>query len=236
MIVQCRRCQKKYRLDDSRLEAGPLRVQCPNCKNIFTVSKPVARKEEPAEVVRQRPEPGAAEGPIIIKTHVLVEKLIMLRALVGFLGEKPQYGWWDSNFLSETGLRFLDVIFPRSAFAAGVNSVTEAAKRLHDSRIGKGRVYHLFRLPSRFEHIIHEDLLNFDQSKLLPDLETKEAALGKLQTFASSDFEAPEGPIQIGTSEDLTKPLSVKKLAKYYGDAFEVGKRTFPYFVEVRNG
>jgi len=183
-------------------------------------------------MVRQTPEERAPEGSLIIKTHVLVEKLIMLRALVGFLGEKPQYGWWDSNFLSETGLRFLDVIFPRSAFAAGVNSVTEAAKRLHDNRIGKGRVYHLFRLPPGFEYIIHEDLFNFDQSKLLPDLKTKEAAIEKLRTFAGSEFEAPEGPIHIGNNKDLVKLSSVNRLAKHYADAFQRGTQTFPYFTE----
>ena len=63
---------------------------------------------------------------------------IKIRALVGYLGEKSQLNWWDTNFLSETGLQFLSINFPRSSFSAGVNSVSTAARRLHDERIGKG--------------------------------------------------------------------------------------------------
>ena len=70
----------------------------------------------------------------------IVTNMTSLRTLVGFLGEKSQCNWWDTSFLSSTGLQFLEINFPRSAFAAGVSSVTEAAKRLHDEFIGKGNV------------------------------------------------------------------------------------------------
>ena len=37
MTVECVQCKKKYRFDESKLERGPLKVQCPNCENIFVI-------------------------------------------------------------------------------------------------------------------------------------------------------------------------------------------------------
>jgi hypothetical protein len=73
--------------------------------------------------------------------------LLRLRIAVAYLGEKEQFAWWSTRFLGSTGRRFLEFIYPRSAFAAAVTSASEAAKTFHDFRIGKGRIYHLFRLP-----------------------------------------------------------------------------------------
>jgi hypothetical protein len=64
----------------------------------------------------------------------LIDKLLQLRVLVSYLGEKDQFNWWDTSFLGKTGQKFLEINFPRSAFSAGVHSVTEAAKQLHDRR------------------------------------------------------------------------------------------------------
>ena len=161
-----------------------------------------------------------------------IEDLITIRAIVGFLGEKSQFGWWDTNFLSETGLKFLNITFPRTAFSAGVNSVTEAARRLHDSRIGKGRVYHLFRMPEFVEQRIHENLPDFDASALLQLFKDKNTALEEIKNMTDSSLEASEGPVQIGNGRSLLKLSSLKKVAEHYAHAFENGKQTFPYFTE----
>jgi hypothetical protein len=161
-----------------------------------------------------------------------VEDLITIRAIVGFLGEKPQFGWWDTNFLSETGLKFLTTTFPRTAFSAGVNSVTEASKRLHDNRIGKGRVYHLFRMPEFVEQRIHNRLADFDPSALLPSFSDKDTALEKLVSITDSSPPASEGPVQVGNGRNLLQLSSLKKVAKHYSNAFEKGIQTFPYFSE----
>jgi len=92
----------------------------------------------------------------------LIDKLLHLRILVGYPGEKDQGNWWDTSFLNKTGQKFLEINFPRSAFAAAVHSVTEAAKQLHDRRIARGRVFHLFRLPATAEEKFHLQLLNTD--------------------------------------------------------------------------
>jgi hypothetical protein len=73
-----------------------------------------------------------------------IVKLIKLRLLVGFLGERRQANWWDCSFLDPTGRRFLETTFPRTAFCAAVRSTTEAARLLHDSRIGRVGVFYLF--------------------------------------------------------------------------------------------
>ena len=72
--------------------------------------------------------------------------LLKLRAVVAFLGEKPQAGWWDSAFLNPVGFQYLGLIYPKMAAAAALTAASGAACRLHDERIGRGRVGHLFRL------------------------------------------------------------------------------------------
>lgn len=164
----------------------------------------------------------------------MVQDYILLRLLVGFLGEKSQCTWWDSNFLSETGLQFLAINFPRTALAAGCTSVTAAAKRLHDDRIGKGGVYHLFRLPAAVEESLHRELLSAEPDKLEADINTKEKALSRLKSFSESAVDAPSGPVQIGTEDKILTKFAVSELAMHYCDAFTKGKMTFPYFGEKK--
>jgi predicted Zn finger-like uncharacterized protein len=43
MIIQCDHCSAKFKMDDSKLANGPVKVRCAKCKEVFVV-----RKEEPA--------------------------------------------------------------------------------------------------------------------------------------------------------------------------------------------
>jgi predicted Zn finger-like uncharacterized protein len=45
MVIQCDHCRAKFRMDDSKLANGPVKVRCAKCKEIFVVQK----EEEPAE-------------------------------------------------------------------------------------------------------------------------------------------------------------------------------------------
>jgi hypothetical protein len=191
-----------------------------------TAATPSAENKK--DFSEQSKQAKASFYPKLIPT----EDLIILRAIVGFLGEKSQCGWWDTDFLSPTGLEFLAINFPRSAFSAGCNSVTEAAKRLHDERIGKGGVYHLFRLPSYPEEAIHRNLLSSEYISIISCLSTRDAALDKLKSFFTDKRETPEGPVQIGTLEDTFGGLAVSKLSMNYYNAFISGKMCFPYFAE----
>ena len=153
-----------------------------------------------------------------------------LRALVGFLGEKHQCNWWDTDFLSPTGLQFLTINFPRSAFAAGCNSVSEAAKRLHDQRIGKGGVFHLFRLPESVEERIHQAIMTMDFKALAPYFESKDSALDALAKSAPEPIKPKEGPIQIGKAREIMNQTAIERLAQLYFSAFANSIQCFPYF------
>ena len=39
MIIQCEKCQAKFRLDDSRITDRGVKVRCTKCKHVFTVQK-----------------------------------------------------------------------------------------------------------------------------------------------------------------------------------------------------
>lgn len=87
-----------------------------------------------------------------------LEHLATLRAVVGFLGERDQPGWWPSSFFGAGSSAFVTPVFPRTHFLAQCLGVTGAALKVHDERIGVGRVFHLFRLPEDLEQGIHRVL------------------------------------------------------------------------------
>lgn len=160
----------------------------------------------------------------------LLVEFILLRLLVGFLGEKSQYSWWETDFLSVTGQQFLKIIFPRTALSAGIISVSEAARRLHDSRIGLRGNYHLFRAPE--EEKIYQKLyeLNASGKLLLP--QSKEQALQELRNLSGKlTQEISEGPVRIGTTKKFFKIENLKLIAALYCKAFSENKRIFPYFL-----
>jgi len=161
-----------------------------------------------------------------------IEKIAQIRVLVDYLGEKEQYNWWDTSFLGEIGLEYLKLNFPRTVFLAGVTSVSEAARRLHDEHIGKGMVYHLFRLPFNIEERIHEIIRDMKDEKAKQLIAAKEDSLELLKGFIDSTVDAPEGPVQIGTIPKIISEFSVRELAKHYANAFQEDKKTFPYFRE----
>lgn len=40
MIIQCDNCMTKFRLDDSRIKSGGVRVRCTKCQNVFVITPP----------------------------------------------------------------------------------------------------------------------------------------------------------------------------------------------------
>lgn len=162
----------------------------------------------------------------------VVGQYAKLRLIVGFLGEKEQLGWWDTAFLSATGIKYCEINFPRSAIAAAGTSVTEAARRLHDSRVGKGGVFHLFRLPPAVEESVHRRMMQIDAEEIAPIIATKELALKALEDLCVERIDVPEGPVQVGSMKTILHASSVEEVAKHYLDAFSTNKMTFPYFMD----
>jgi hypothetical protein len=158
---------------------------------------------------------------------------LYLRVLVSALGEVSQLPWWRTQYLSETGLRFLERLYPRTAFAAAVRAVGVAACAVHDSSIGHGRLYHLFRLPVTLERDVQTLLLGECGTNLAqevrPALGRAEELISRLHALA---IEAPKetiGPWRVGKGAELNRPEIYGRMAGAYLRAFQGGDKVFPY-------
>jgi len=157
-------------------------------------------------------------------------QILKLRLLVAFLGEKRQANWWDSGFLAPTGQRFLQEPFPRTALEAALRSTSQAARSLHDSRIGRIGVFHLFRLPVDKEDILEASvpqLRTLDPTKLIA---SKEAALAELAVMAKAKSTPATGPVRVGAASAVFTPSALADMAAHYHAAFAGGSHCFPYF------
>lgn len=163
------------------------------------------------------------------------EQLIKLRVVVALLGEKKQFGWWDTSFLDGTGRSFLERCFPRTAAHAGLRSACEAACRMHDAAIGKVGVFHLFRFPAEQEQALDLRLGRIDQQEIIAPIISKEHALAELQKLAGKAGKSSPGPIQIGRENEMTTAGSLRKIAESYLSAFQAGTQTVPYFAKGGN-
>lgn len=168
--------------------------------------------------------------------HEIVDQMIRLRVLVGYLGEKRQANWWDCGFLDSTGSKFLQSTFPRTFFSAAIRSATEAARIVHDSQIGRVGVFHLFRFPVDLEDQVEANI-SLLSSKDTGNVALQwEGALDELGRFAESHLNAPIGPVQIGIPTKILTHNSISELAAHYYSAFRKGIKCFPYFASNANG
>lgn len=166
----------------------------------------------------------------------IIEKIITVRSLVGFLGEKNQFGWWDTSFLDKTGQRFLEVTFPRTALSAALRSTAEAACAVHDRAVGRVGNYHLFRLPPAMEDHVDYAYSKIDSTESGKLFTSRESALDMLRSIANANMAAPAGPVQIGVARRILTDTAIRELAAHYYSAFEQGIRCFPYFAPDKDG
>lgn len=162
-----------------------------------------------------------------------LEHLAVLRAVVGFLGEKSQHHWWASAFFAPESDAFLSPVFPRTEMLARCHGATQAAALVHDVRIGVGRVFHLFRLPEDMELGIHEAL--HDKAvveRIEAAVANTEAATSFLRESASEEGTSGKGPVSVGASEDLRDSNSWGAVAEHYATAFGSGTMIFPFFTD----
>lgn len=162
-----------------------------------------------------------------------LENLATLRAVVGYLGEKEQYGWWQSSFFAPGSAMFLSPVFGRSASLAQLTAVTNAAAQLHDEYIGVGDTYHLFRLPEDLEQDIHAFFADPEQIQpLSAHIKSRgTAALAFLQKAANSS-QSGIGPTYIGNLESIRSSAAWGTVAAHYANAFAQEDRVFPYFAD----
>ncbi len=154
--------------------------------------------------------------------------------MIGYLGEKDQYGWWQSSFFIPASDAFLEPVFTRTKLLAKCNGVTAAAAIVHDERIGVGNVYHLFRLPEEMEQAIHRLLYDADVTKRIVVLTTaKDNALDFVRKQSLLPKQSNIGPTWMGKTSSIYDDQVWQKVIGNYLSAFKHNKEIYPYFSDV---
>ena len=164
----------------------------------------------------------------------IIDKYVLLRLAVGVLGQKGHRSWWDCDFMNEAGIESLDYNFPRSPLAASFAATSLAAKRLHDDRIGRTGVTHLFRLDPDLEILIQRTASSDGGRVLKKNAFDTESLRAELASLAGAEIDSPEGPVQVGVLEDAATDRGITELARHYDAAFRLGHRIFLYFAAKR--
>ena len=168
-------------------------------------------------------------------TESLSSTLLQLRLLVGFLGERPQCGWWPTSFFGDYSLRSLEFVTPRTPALAQYHGVVEAARRVHDEHLNVG-CYHLFRLPEEVEQDLHH-LMRTETGRSLTvqatrDRDSSLALIGGLASTGEG-FAAPAGPVCVGEIDPLDAAAVISVIASHYQHAFSQGGKAYPYLKGV---
>ena len=162
-----------------------------------------------------------------------IHAIYRLRLHVAALGERLSPPWWRTEFLSPTGLRYVQRLFPRTYLASALASATVAARRDHDANIGR-RSFHLFRLPAHMERQL-VDLIRTEGAfadPTIPDTPAQLiAALEALMLPGTTLVGA--GPRWLGSINDIGNATTINTLASLYAFAARKGERIYPYFEAV---
>lgn len=171
---------------------------------------------------------------MIETTGDTLSALAYLRVLVAYLGESAPQPWWHTQFLTEAGLDFFRGVFPKSSASAAVNGAVRAAQEVHDERIGRIGVRHLFRFDGGLERDLHREILHAPAEQIIALVTDRETALATLKKLVVQTVTAAPGPVQIGRLGQETAPDAVADLAAHYYDGFTNDRLIYPYFAEVR--
>lgn len=162
---------------------------------------------------------------------LILSDFLFLRLLVGYLGEKSQFNWWPTTFIGSSSNLFLSPVFPRTTLLSQYHGILEAARRVHDERIGIGSVFHLFRLPEVREQELHGILSDGRSSLSMESFASRDAALAALQKIADGDTSASEGPVKLGSAQEILTSNGIRDISRSYTAAFTQGVKCYPYFV-----
>lgn len=164
----------------------------------------------------------------------VIHPLIQLRLSVAVLGQRDHSGWWDCQFLNAAGQESLSYNFPKAPMAAGFTATCLAAKGLHDDRIGRTGVTHLFRLEPELEMLVQRESTK-EAGKMLRELPIDRASMmAELARLAGEEIDSPEGPVQIGVLQAAASQRGIAEMARHYHAGFRLGLRIYPYFASRR--
>ena len=158
-----------------------------------------------------------------------VAAIVKVRLAVGLLGEKDHGNWWPSLWFTSHAAAFLTPIYGKRTDIARYDGLVEAARRVHDSRIGVGQAFHLYRLPESMERRLHDAVVAenaLDAAAAIVDGSSAEALLKEIGTSTA----ASAGPVRVGSVRELEGGGWLKSVAGLYLAAFKGGQQTFPYF------
>jgi hypothetical protein len=157
--------------------------------------------------------------------------ILRLRSLVGFLGERSQFAWWNTSFFGDYSLRSLEFVVPKTAPLAQYHGVVEAARRLHDEQVNVGS-FHLFRLPEEVEQDLHALMGTDEGIRILQSaVQGKDVALAALSQMADSKESAMEGPASVGGIDQFGTHEVSSAIAAGYFFAFANQTRAYPYLM-----
>jgi len=172
------------------------------------------------------------------RDEFVIDKLINLRILVGYLGEKSQFNWWASSFFSPSSKAFLEPVFGKTFFLSQYHGVREAAARVHDDYIGVGRgVFHLFRLPEALERELHNFINgNYISNHILQAVSSVASAEDALSLYIGKEASPSPvvGPVRVGGLDDIKKNSTWLVLAGNYSLSFKNKTNVYPYFSEEK--
>jgi hypothetical protein len=160
---------------------------------------------------------------------------VRLRALVLALGETVRPAWWKTEFMNETGLRFLERLYPRTFVQAAIHAAGKAACDVHDKAVGRVGIYHLFRLPEALESDMNLIPPNADADFIVSfraALGHQDRLLDLLDSLSNGEVvkDVATGAKRIGTDKELMNVEGFAIIAGVYRNAFAQGKPSFPYF------
>jgi hypothetical protein len=157
----------------------------------------------------------------------VIKELLRVRHLVASLGERVSEPWWRSEFLTPTGMSYLQRIFPRSTGVAALSSATVAARKEHDDKTGL-RSFHLFRFPSNIEHQLVDAANDLTDWTLPADSSGIVELLQELSR--GSDIKFSKGPKSLGKITELNKVSTACDIASLYAASVAKNQRVYPYF------
>lgn len=165
---------------------------------------------------------------------------LRLRALVLALGESTKPPWWKTEFMNETGLRYLERLYPRTALRAAIYAAGRAASDVHDRAVGRVGVYHLFRLPESLETDLNRSRENSQETfnsafrAALGQADKLLELLTPLRGHSKADIAT--GARRLGTGKDMLTAAGFESMTAVYHAAFTQGKPCFPYFAADQPG
>ena len=168
---------------------------------------------------------------VLSEQFEMMRRIIELRYLVGFLGEKSQCNWWPTSFYEASSIRFLEPVFSRTVPLAQYHGAVEAARRFHDENLSVGS-FHIFRLPEEIEQDLHE-MVQVQLNKLFdPNLIVDRAtALNAISKVSNATADEALGPVLVGKVSELHASALLNKVGAIYREALSSDKQALPYLV-----